>query len=96
MKRSKTEQINVLVEQILRDIAKRGDNYKHLIIEEWKRLLGVTVTNATQKIYIRDNKLYIHLSSPVIKQEIIFLREKILTHMNTKFPEAELQEIIFK
>lgn len=96
MKRNKTEHINVLVEQILKDIAKQGENYKHLIIAEWEQLLGVTVTNATQKIYIKDNKLYIHLNSPVIKQEIIFLREKILIHMNTKFPQARLREIIFK
>lgn len=96
MRRTKTEKIDALVTKIMHDIAKQGDNYQHLIIAEWKQMLGVTVSNATRKIYVRERKLFVHLDSPVIKQEIIHLKDKILQHFNKKFPKGQLQDIIFR
>lgn len=96
MKRAKTEKIDVLVTKILQDIAKQGKNYQHLIIAEWKQMLGITVSNATRKIFIKDQKLFVYLDSPVIKQEIIHLRHKILEHLNQKFPEGKLEDIVLR
>lgn len=96
MRRTKTEKIDVLVNSIVRQIAKQGDNYQHLIIAEWKQMLGVTVCNATRNIYIKNHKLFVHLDSPIIKQEIIHLKIKILQHFNRKFPEGQLQDIILR
>lgn len=96
MRRTKTEKIDTLVAKIMQDIAKQGNNYQHLIIAEWKQMLGVTVSNATRRIYIKERKLFVHLDSPIIKQEIIHLKEKILQHFNKKYPEGRLQDIIFR
>ncbi len=96
MRRTKTEKIDALVAKVLQNIAKQGDNYQHLIIAEWRQMLGVTVSNSTQKIYIKDQKLFVFLDSPVIKQEIIFLKTKILNHLNAKFTQNKLQDIVLK
>lgn len=96
MRRTKTEKIDSLVAKIMQDITKQGNNYQHLIVAEWKQILGVTVSNATRKMYIKEQKLFVHLDSPVIKQEIIHLKEKILLHFNKKFPQGQLQDIIFR
>lgn len=96
MRRTKTEKIDSLVTKIMQNIAKQGNNYQYLIIAEWKQMLGVTVRNSTRKIYIKERKLFVHLDSPVIKQEILHLKEKILKHFNKKFPEGQLQDIIFR
>ncbi|PVX51069.1 uncharacterized protein DUF721 [Balneicella halophila] len=96
MRRTKTEKIDTLVKKIMEDYAKQGDNYQHLIYAEWKQMLGVTVTNATRKIYIKERKLFVHLDSPIIKQELILLKDKIIQHMNRKFPDGQLENIIFK
>lgn len=96
MRRTKTEKIETLVNKIMQDIARQGNNYQHLVIAEWKQILGVTVANATQKIFFKDHRLFVYLDSPVIKQEIIHLKDKIIHHMNQKFPEAKLRDIIFR
>ncbi|MBS9767722.1 MAG: DUF721 domain-containing protein [Flavobacteriaceae bacterium] len=96
MRRTNAEKIDTIVSRIMQNIAKQGDNCHHLVIAEWKQMLGVTVKNATRKIYIKDKKLFVHLDSPVIKQEIICLKAKILQHMNNKYPKAELKDIIFR
>lgn len=96
MRRTNTEKIDVIVARLLQKFAEQGDNYQHLIIAEWKQMLGVTVSEATRKIYIRDNKLFVYLNSPIIKQEIIYLKEKILQHLNKKYPKGNLQDIIFR
>ncbi len=96
MRRTNTEKIDILIAKVLQNIAKQGDNYQHLVISEWKQMLGVTVSNSTRKIYIKDNKLFVYLDSPVIKQEIIFLKTKILQHLNSKFTQVKLRDIVLK
>ncbi len=96
MRRTETEKIDVIVERLLKNIARKGDNYQHLIFAEWKQMLGVTVGNATRKMYIKDNKLFVYMDSPVIKQEIFYLKEKILQHLNRKFPKGNLRDIVFR
>ncbi len=96
MRRTEIEKIDVIVARLLKNISRQGNNYQYLIIAEWKQMLGVTVANATRKIYIKDNKLFVYLDSPIIKQEIIYLKEKILQHLNKKYPKGNLQDIIFR
>lgn len=96
MRRTKTEKIDILVNKIIEGYAKKGDNYQHLIFSEWKQMLGVTVTNATKKMYLKERKLFVYLDSPIIKQELIYLKEKLIEHFNKKYPQAQLEDIIFK
>lgn len=94
MRKTNAEKIDVVVRKIMADIAKQGNNHHHMVVEEWKRMLGVTVANATRKIYVKDHKLFVYLDSPVIKQEIVMLKDKIKQYLNSKIPQAEIIDII--
>lgn len=96
MRKTNTERIDILVQKVIANIAGRGNNHHYLVIEEWKKMMGITVANATRKIYIKDQKLFVYLDSPVIKQEIIMLKEKIRTYINDKVPQANLKDIVLR
>lgn len=96
MRKQNAEKIDDIVKKIIKNIAKQGNNYHHIVIQEWRNMLGVTVSNATRKIYIKDNKLFVHLDSPAIKQEIFMLKDKIKDYLNNKIPESKIEEIILR
>lgn len=96
MRNANTEKLDMLIGKIMKNISQKGDNYKHLVVQEWKDMLGVTVANNTSKIYVSKNILFVHMTSPVIKQEVSYVKDKILLHMNKKFPTARLKEIIIR
>ena len=66
------------------------------IVAQWESLMGRTVASRTSKIYIRNHVLYIHVTSSVLKNELIMLRQDILTRLNEKAGEQLIDEIVIR
>jgi len=48
----------------------------------------------TKKIYIRDGILHIYLTSPVVRNELMMLRESLRSQLNSKAGEEVVREIV--
>lgn len=62
----------------------------------WEQLMGKTVTQHTTDLKIRNQKLYVHVDSSTLRQELSYAREKILSDLNAKLEEEFLKEVIIK
>eukprot|EP01036_Dinobryon_divergens_P040644 gene40644-53757_t len=52
------------------------------IINEWANAVGPMISQKTEKLYVRRGKLYVYLSSSVIKNELVFARVEIIKRLN--------------
>lgn len=66
------------------------------IINEWENAVGSLISQKTDKIYVRRGKLYVYLSSSVIKNELVYAREQIIDRLNTAIGEKVITEMIVK
>lgn len=64
------------------------------LINSWEKLMGKTIAARTSKIYIKDQKLFIKISSAPLKKELSISKEKILTIFNNEIGEGIINEII--
>lgn len=66
------------------------------VTDGWEKLMGKTIARHTQEICIRNKKLFLHITSAPLKQELFYAREKIIKMLNEEAGEEVVKEIIFK
>ncbi len=64
-------------------------------VESWESVVGKAVANRTKEIFIRDKKLFVRIESSVVKNQLVMMREQILTNLNEKAGAAVVGEIVF-
>ncbi len=70
---------------------------EHRILQAWKgELLGRGVSHYTQKIYFKQNTLYVHLSSSVLRSELMMHKDKLIEKLNEHAQMAIVYDIVFR
>lgn len=55
---------------------------EHRAVKAWNELLGEGVSKYTRNIYFKRNILYVHLSSAVLRAELIMNKEGLIVKIN--------------
>ncbi len=96
MRKSETQKIAVILGEFLQD-TRIGTKMKEIrALGNWEELLGRSVARSTKKLFIRDGKLYVYLSSPVVRNELFMIRDDILKKFNDRAGEKLVREIVLK
>lgn len=66
----------------------------HLIVS-WEKLMGKTIASRTEKIYIRDNKLFLKISSSPLRQELLMAKSKLIKLINQELGNHPVEDVIF-
>ena len=60
----------------------------------WFELMDNGIANYTLDVNLRNKTLYIKLSSPALKQELSYGKEKLMDLINKKFDKEIIQKIV--
>ncbi len=96
MRKSHTQKIGEVIMECLREMQIDRKLKEVNIVSQWESLMGRTVASRTSKIYIRNHVLYIHVTSSVLKNELIMLRQDIVSRLNEKAGEQLVDEIVIR
>ena len=96
MERSNTQNIGDVIRAYLKESGLDKPLKERQLIQQWEALLGRPVARATTRIFIRDRKLFVYLSSSVIRNELFMLQDEILRKLNEAAGEEMLSEIVLK
>ncbi len=66
------------------------------LIDSWEELMGKTISRATKKIYIKEGKLFVVISSSVIRNELHMLKQEIVRKLNEKAGEDIITELVLR
>lgn len=95
MKRNDAEQIGKLIQQFLRRESLESPLNEQRLLDAWAQVLGPSV-NYTSNLYIRNQTLYVHLTSPTLRQELMMGREMLIRSLNKKVGATVITNIIFR
>jgi len=96
MRRSKTQNISEVISELLKKYGHEDKLAEIRLIQSWEELLGRTVNRYTRKIYLKDKTLFVHLSSSIVKNELMLIRDQILRQLNEKAGKQMVEKIIFR
>ncbi|GGH05659.1 DUF721 domain-containing protein [Sphingobacterium alkalisoli] len=64
------------------------------IVSAWPEIMGASIANRTQQIYIKDRKLFVKVESAVIKNELALMRRQIIGRVNEHVGQVIVEELI--
>ncbi len=80
----------------------RGTNRENSMLRRayvlglWEEVVGKTMAQRTQQIFLKDKKLFVELNSSVARSELFMLRSDIIRRINEKAQTELVQELILK
>ncbi len=66
------------------------------LMQQWQELMGKMIAQHTKRIFLNKKKLYIELSSSVVRSELAIAKTKIIEMLNTSFGREVVKDIVLK
>lgn len=96
MRRSKTISLAEAMQDFINEM-KLGDKLSEVgLISSWEEIAGRAISSRTKKIYIKDQVLYVHLSSSIVRNELLMLRNALKDRLNEKAGKEVIRDIVLK
>lgn len=96
MKRNNAEQIGELIHRFLRQEGLEAPLHEQRLLDSWNQVLGPSVASYTKELYVRNQTLYVHLTSAPLRQELMMNRESLISGLNQKAGSMVITNIIFR
>ena len=96
MKRHNTQRLGDVLKEVLKVQHLDTKLYEMQLIESWEKVLGATVKRYTTDIYIYNRKLYVKLSSSILRNDLALSREKLVQALNEQVGYPIITDIIFR
>lgn len=96
MDKTNTRQIRDILKEFLQENKLDSRFKERNLVESWEELMGKTISRATKSIYIKDRKLFVIISSSIIRNELYMLKTEIVKKLNQRVGEDIITDLILK
>ena len=96
MKRNNTELVGDVIRQLLRQEGLETPLNEYRLVESWRDVVGPYISKYTTNLYIKNQILYVHLSSSVLRQELMMGREMLVRDLNAHVGAQVIVNIVFR
>jgi len=96
MRRSKTISLADAIKDYINEMNLGEKLAETALLNSWDDIVGKAISSRTSKIYIKDHVLFIHLSSSVVRNELMMLRESLRNKLNEKAGKEVIRDIVLK
>lgn len=84
------------IKQMLKTYKIEGKHNAYLAVHAWENVMGKMINNRTKSIYLKDETLFVFLSSSVLRQELNFGRKKIVDLINQEVGKNIIKNVEIK
>ena len=96
MKKSNTEHIGAVLLRYLRQEGLETPLNQYRLVDAWKEVVGPAIPHYTSNLYIKNQTLYVHLTSSVLRQELMMARDMLVRNLNNKVGTRVIVDIVFR
>jgi len=96
MRKSQTQKISDVISECLRELNIDRKLKEVSLVSQWEELMGKTVAIRTDRIYVKNRILFIHVTSAVLKNELLMMRNQIIERLNENAGEKLIESIVIR
>jgi hypothetical protein len=96
MRRTKPVAISDLLSIFLKETGLEKGYRDYQLLKLWDEILGLSISKATLSKRLDGKKLYVYLSSSVVRDELFMMRSDIIKEINSRAGKDVIDELILK
>lgn len=96
MRRKKTMTLSEALKEYRREMHIDTKLKEVGLIKSWEDIVGPAIAKRTSSVYIKQGKLFIHLNSSVVRNELQMIKEALKERLNEAAGEELVHEIILR
>lgn len=96
MKRGSLKSISEILRETCREEGLETPLNEYRLIQAWGQLLGSSVQSYTKNLFIKNQILYVTLTSSVLRQELMMNRRTLVHRLNEHVKAQVITNIIFR
>jgi predicted nucleic acid-binding Zn ribbon protein len=66
------------------------------LMNSWVDIAGKAIARRTSRVYLKDGKLFIHITSAVVRNELAMAKDSLRERLNEEAGEELVKEIILR
>jgi hypothetical protein len=96
MKRNRAITIGEAIRRALREQGLEAPLNQQRIIDRWPEVVGKGISSYTSSLYIKNQTLYMHVSSPALREELLMARSVLVKNLNQAVGAQVICDIVFR
>lgn len=96
MKRNDAQQIGDMIRRFFRQNGLESPLNEYRLMHAWNDVVGPVISRYTTNLYIKNQILYVHLSSSVLREELMMGRDMLVRNLNQQVGAQVIVNIIFR
>lgn len=94
MRRNKTITTGEALGELIKEYRLEKGLKDAAVLNIWEDIAGKVITARTKRIYLKDGVLHIYLTSSVLRNELMMLRDSLKSRINSRAGEEVVREIM--
>ena len=96
MKRNDAQQIGDMIRKFFRQNGLESPLNEYRLVQAWNDVVGPVISRYTTNLYIKNQILYVHLSSSVLREELMMGCDVLVRNLNQQVGAQVIVNIIFR
>tara|TARA_B100001989_G_scaffold175290_1_gene126736 strand:- start:212 stop:505 length:294 start_codon:yes stop_codon:yes gene_type:complete len=97
MKRNyKLKPIKNIIENFVEQKSISDGIFNIKVQKAWENAVEKKILDYTKEIYVKGEVLYIKVSNPILKQEILYSKQKVINLINEELEKDLIKKIVLK
>lgn len=88
------QNLKEVIDALMRQLGLQAGYNRVAVYEAWEQVVGDMIAKSTSSLRFKDGVLYVKVNSPVIRQELMMARTKVLQDINELLGKSLLKEIV--
>ena len=95
MRKKNTQKLSDVIQAFVKEknLQKKFDEID--VISSWEKILGKTVSSYTERVGLYNGILFVKMKSPVVKNELMMMKEDIKKRLNEEAGSEAVKKIVF-
>ena len=96
MRKSNTQSISSVLKSYVQENNLERKLNELDLIKSWESVMGKTVSRYTGNLYIQNSTLFVETTSPIVRNELLMMKEEIRVRLNEVVGEELIRAIVFR
>lgn len=96
MRRKNTQKLNEVIEKYLESLDIDNKLKEVRLIRSWKNVVGTLIARKTDRIFIKEGKLFVYMSSSIARNELAMVKDSLVERLNRHAGAQVINDIILR